>query len=196
MGDVKEQFISTEDEDRFVLEIDDLKYLLVDPEPDPLSDRPMEYMGQSGLTRMINLFEPKFGWERKKHRLTLLMPPEKVTPETAAEAKGMLRKRFARQMLDNENQLRMIRRRGLSQIPRAFLFLLVCISLGLFFGLEKFFYIAPILATALSEGFYIIGWVALWGPTDTLLFEPVTLRRENKTIKVLMSMEVEVIKRP
>jgi hypothetical protein len=76
------------------------------------------------------------------------------------------------------------------------LFLLVCISLGLFFGLEEFFVIAPIVATALSEGFYIIGWVSLWGPTDTLLFEPIPLRRENKVMRLLMNMEVEVIKRP
>jgi hypothetical protein len=196
MDEVKEQFISTEDEGRFVLEIDDLKYLLVDPEPDPLSDRPMEYMGQSGLTRMTKMFKPEFGWQRKRFRLTLLMPPDKVTPDTGSEAKAMLRKRFDRQVLDNENQLKLIRHRGFSQIPRAFLFLMLCISLGLFFGNETFYAFAPIVASALSEGFYIIGWVSLWGPTDTLLFEPMTLRRENKVLRMLMNMEVEVVKRP
>jgi hypothetical protein len=192
----KEQFISTKGEDRFILEIDDLKYLLVDPETDPLSDRPMEYMGQSGFTRMTNIFKPEFGWQRKKFRLTLLMPPDKVTADTAAEAMRMLRKRFERQVKDNQNHLMMIRRRGFSQIPRAFLFLIICISLGLFFSVEKFFAIAPILATALSEGFYIIGWVSLWGPTDTLLFEPMALRKENKVLKLLLNMGVEVFKRP
>jgi hypothetical protein len=195
MGDIKEQFISSEDENRFVLEIDEIKYLLVDPDLDPFSDRPMEYMGQSGLTRMTNMFKPDFGWERKKFRLTLLMPSKTVTPETASEGKALLQKHFQRKILDNENQLKLIRRRGFSQIPRASLFLLVCISLGLFFGTEEFYTIAPIVATAISEGFYIIGWVSLWGPTDTLLFEPMTLRRENKVLKMLMRMEVEVIKR-
>ena len=192
----KEQFISTKDENHFILEIDDLRFLLVDPDIDPFSERPMEYMGQSGLTRMTNMFKPNIGWQRKKNRLTLLMIPEKVTPTTASEAKAMLNRRFDRQIIDNENRLRIIRHQGFSQIPRAFLFLLICISLGLFFGLEEFFVIAPIVATALSEGFYIIGWVSLWGPTDTLLFEPIPLRRENKVMRLLMNMEVEVIKRP
>ncbi len=51
---------------------------------------------------------------------------------------------------------------------------------------------SPLLATAISEGLYVIGWVSLWGPTDTLLFEPMELRTENKLLAMMEKVEIEV----
>jgi len=153
----------------------------------------MEYLGQSAIVRLGNLFKPSLFWSRKRFRLTLRLPPEKINADTVAQAKAMLSKYCATQISDNQNRIRIIHRKGMRQIPYSMTILIICISLGLFFGLEQFLELKPILASALSEGFYIIGWVALWGPIDTLLFEPMEVRRESKVLKLLGRIEIEVV---
>lgn len=105
----------------------------------------------------------------------------------------MVSKYCSTQIHDNENRIRIIHRKGLRQIPYSLTILFSCIGLGLFFGLERFIELKSIVASALSEGFYIIGWVALWGPIDTLLFEPMEVRRESKILALVNRIEIEVV---
>ena len=48
------------------------------------------------------------------------------------------------------------------------------------------------LGSALSEGFYIIGWVSLWNPVETLLFDPLPVKRENKVLKLFLDMPIGI----
>ncbi|NYT07363.1 MAG: hypothetical protein GKC05_03805 [Methanomicrobiales archaeon] len=48
------------------------------------------------------------------------------------------------------------------------------------------------LGSALSEGFTIIGWVSLWDPVETLLFDPLPVRRENKVLRLILDTPIEI----
>lgn len=195
VSEPKERFTDNQDEAVFEMELDDLNELVVAPDQDPSSDRPMEYLGQSAMMRMMHLFKPTHFRQRASYRLILRMPREKVSPETATQAKALICKFAARMIEDNENRIIQIKRKGRRQLPYAIIILFVCMALGVLFGLEQFVDQNKVLALAISEGFYIVGWIALWRPMDVLLFDPMEVRMENRLLRALMDMRIDVVPR-
>lgn len=193
MSSFYERFTETEAEAVFEIEISDIRYLVTAPEQDPFSERPMEYLGQSAMERMIKIHQPLRKRKGKGYRLTLRMPSDKISPETASQAKALICKFGARMVEDNQNRIIQIQRRGRRQLPYALIVLFFFIALGVLFGMEFFVDMSPILALAISEGFYIVGWIALWRPIDVLLFDPMEIRMENRVLARLMDMNVDVI---
>jgi hypothetical protein len=190
----KERFTETEEEVVFEIEIEDLRHLVVPPEQDPSSDRPLEYLGQPAMERMMRNIRPPGLFRRaKKYRLIIRMPSEKVIPESKAQAKALLTKYGTRMIADNDSRIAQIQKRGRRQLPFAFVVLVICIGLGILFGLELFVDQNPILALAISEGFYIVGWIALWRPMDVLLFDPMEVRMESNLLRRLMEMPIDSV---
>jgi hypothetical protein len=120
-------------------------------------------------------------------QLTILLPPDQITPGLAEEVQGAIRRYCRVKLGDNEMQLRNIRWNGIRQIPFGFVFLAVCITLGTIFG-----QVSARWGSVLNEGFYIIGWVSLWGPTETLLFDPLPIKRENKILEIMMNIPLVI----
>jgi hypothetical protein len=193
MSGIKERFTETEAEAVFEIEISDIRHLVAAPEQDPFSDRPMEYLGESAMERMIKIQQPLKNGKGKGYRLILRMPSDKVSSETASQAKALISKFGARMTEDNKNHIIQIQRRGRRQLPYALIVLFLFIALGIAFSMEFFLEMSPILALAISEGFYIVGWIALWRPIDVLLFDPMEIRMENKVLARLMEMNVDVV---
>jgi hypothetical protein len=188
----KERYAATKEEEHFEIELDDLRYLAIPPEQDPYSERPLEYLGQPAIARMMHIYDPPKRRKRVRYHLTLRMPSEKISPETPSQAKALISKYATRMIEDNDIRIRQIRKKGLRQLPYALTILFLCIALGIMFGLEFFTEKSPILALAISEGFYIVGWIALWRPMDVLLFDPMEIRMENKLLRKLMEMRIDV----
>jgi hypothetical protein len=140
----------------------------------------------------MHIYIPPRHWKQMTNHLVLRMPADKIIPETPAQAKTLISKFAARMIDDNSNRIRQIQKKGRRQLPYALIILFFCIGLGVFFGLEVFTGLSPILALSISEGFYIVGWIALWRPMDVLLFDPMEVRLENKLLKRLMEMRIDV----
>ncbi|MEM0448946.1 MAG: hypothetical protein QW520_03895 [Methanomassiliicoccales archaeon] len=189
----KESFIDLKHQQIFEIEVDDLKYLMLPPEKDPYSSRPMDFLGQSVMERMLNNFRTDRFWMRSRLTLVLRMPSNKVTEDTESQVKEMLHRYSEKLIRDNKNRLRRIRRKGLRMIPYSLLILILCTSLGILFSSDQLIESNRIIWRAISEGFYIIGWVALWGPIDTLLFEPVDIKKQIELLKKLEDMEIKIV---
>lgn len=56
---------------------------------------------------------------------------------------------------------------SLSALAWGFAFMLVCQIIGVLADFPKY----PTLTNTISEGFLVLGWVALWKPFETLLFD-------------------------
>lgn len=165
---------------------------MIAPDFDPFSERETEFMGQSALTRLIKQLKP--GWVRH-HRdlhLTILLPPDQITPGLADQVKGAIQRFCQVKIEDNMMTLKNIRWRGIRALPFSFAFLAVCIAIGTFFGSGLVSFIPVWLGTALNEGFYIIGWVGLWNPTETFLFDPIPIKNENKILQELMRIPIDI----
>jgi hypothetical protein len=174
------------------VEVNDIDQILKAPERDPYSSNPLEYMGQSALERCLKIVQQDRHWNRKRYRFVLLTPPDQVGVRDVIEIKQAIRRFCDTQIGDNMSQLQVIRRKGIMQLPFALAILFIAVTSGVIIGSEFFVEKSPLVATAVSEGLYIIGWVALWGPTDTLLFEPIELKKENMVLRAIEDVEIEL----
>jgi hypothetical protein len=181
-----------QEEIQITVEVNDIDHILSPPERDPFSSNITEYMGQSAIQRCKAMIREERGWDKRKYRFTFLMPSDQIGRRSIEEIKTAISRYCATLRKDNEIQLQVIMHRGFRQLPFALSLLLVFVISGIVIGSDAVVEMSPLLATAISEGLYIIGWVALWGPTDTLLFEPMELRTENKLLAMMEKVEIEV----
>lgn len=177
----------------FTAEIDDVRHLITAPPRDLLSEQPHVYMGQSVLERVLDHFQHEKGLDRTRHRLVLLMPPDKISSEAAERCKAAVERYVDTAIVDNRFRMVALRRRGLFQIPYALVFLVSCVLLGILLGSGAVSNNIPMwLSGVLAEGAFIVGWVALWGPVDTLLFARFPLMKENAALRALRGTEIEI----
>ena len=176
----------------FYFEVDDIRHMFVPPPRDAFSKQPYVLMGQSVVDRMLEHFRQEKGLGKKRHKLVLLMPPDKVTPGLARECEEAMDRFTATKVRDNINRMAAINRRGLLMIPYAMMFLVAAVGMAVIFGSEMVPGIPPVWASVLSEGLFIVAWVAMWGPLDTLLFGRFPLLTENRTLHALESTKVDV----
>ena len=75
------------------------------------------------------------------------------------------------------------------EVTNDLLVLAICIGPSSLFGDGTLAVVPAWLGeTPLSEGMTIIGWVSLTYPAETLLLQPLPIRRENKILAVLMDI--------
>ncbi len=182
-----------QDEIHITVEVKDIDHILTPPESDPFSNNITEYMGQSAIQRCKAMIREERGWDQRKYRFTFLVPADHIGRRSVEEIKTAISRYCATLRKDNDTQLQIIMHRGFRQLPFALALLLVFVISGVIIGSDAVVEMSPLLATAISEGLYIIGWVALWGPTDTLLFEPMELRTENKLLAIMEKVGIEVL---
>lgn len=174
-----------------VFDIDDIRHMLIAPERNIYSTNPIVYMGQSVVDRLLERFKQEKGLNRRNFRLVLLMPREKIAPYLSEDFEAALDRFTATKIGDNKRRMAAIRREGMLQIPYALVFLTTSMGLGLLFGSEYFRESLPIFSV-ISEGAFIVGWVALWGPVETLLFGHFPYLRENRALRALERMKIEI----
>ncbi len=182
-----------QNEVHITVEVNDIDHILMPPESDLFSSNITEYMGQSALQRCKAMIREERGWEKRKYRFTFLVPADQIGRRSVEEIRTAIGRYCATLRKDNEMQLHVIRHRGLRQLPFALALLIIFVTSGVIIGSEAVVEMSPLLATAISEGMYVIGWVSLWGPTDTLLFEPMELRTENKLLAMMDKVDIEVL---
>jgi hypothetical protein len=174
------------------VEVNDIDHILVPPEKDMFSTNPCEYMGQSALQRCKAMVKEERGFDKRQYHFTFLVPPDQLGRRSETEVRSAIDRYVDTLHKDNDVQLQVIRHRGYRMIPYALVILFICITGGVIFGSDRFLEISPLFFAAVSEGLYIIGWVSLWGPTDTLLFEPMELRTENRLLRLIKKVDIEI----
>jgi hypothetical protein len=149
-------------------------------------------MGQSGISRLIKRLKPRWVRHQKNLRLTILLPPDQITPGVTDMIKEAIHRYCRVKIEDNKIRLKNIHWKGIRALPLSFIFLAACIAVGTLLGSGLIALFPSWLGSALKEGFYIIGWVGLWNPTETLLFDPVPVRTENIILHIMMTIPIDV----
>lgn len=176
----------------FTVEIDDVSQLLTVAPKDLFSDQPHIYMGQPVLERVLEHFHHEKGLAKRRHRLVLLMPSEKISEGLTERCRAAVERYADTAIADNKFRMADLRRNGLLQLPYALVFLIACMLLGALLSSETVPGIPSWLNTVLVEGVFIVGWVALWGPADILLFARFPLLKENRAFEALRRTAVEI----
>jgi hypothetical protein len=187
--------VSSVDQDQIVLELDNIRELFIAPEFDPFSEKETEYMGHSAITRIIRQLGPGWTFQARHMRLVIRLPPDQITPGTLDQVRNAIRRFCGTKMDDNKILIRQIHWNGFRKLPFGFGFLAVCLSLGALFRSGALTGMPAWLSTTLDQGMTIIGWVALTMPAQTILFDPLPIKRENVILKTLLDMPVEIQQR-
>jgi hypothetical protein len=180
------------DDSEIVLELSDIRNLLIPPDFDPFSKNEEEFMGESAIVRITKRLEPGWMRRRKKLHLTVKLPPDQIKPGLKEDVYVAIKRYCHARIKDNKIKLANLRWVGMRAIPFSFLFLAVCLSLGRILGGGVLTFIPDSLQSALSEGFTIIGWISLWDPVETLLFDPIPIKRENRILEYVMDMDIDI----
>jgi hypothetical protein len=68
--------MNQDDDSEIVLELSDIRNLLIPPDFDPFSKNEEEFMGESAIVRISRRLEPGWMRRRRKLHLTVKLPPD------------------------------------------------------------------------------------------------------------------------
>jgi hypothetical protein len=174
-----------------VLPLTDVSHLFNAPRVDPLSRSPAEVLGTSGVDYLFSLLH--MNWKRaRSRRLVVLLPPEKVTAASAAQATRGLHRVMAYRIERELLELRSLHRHGWKVTGIAVLLLAACLGISSLFRSDVTSGLGPLLRQTLESGFEIVGWVLLWRPIELLGYVPVGIRFRIATLRAIRSMDVEI----
>ncbi len=123
-------------------------------------------------------------------RVVLAVPADQFSDTTEAECRAAVVKYCEARARQLGRELAALQRRGIRALQIGLVFWGICLLLSiLFFGMER---LPDFVSHFFGEGFLIAGWVALWIPTETLLFERWEVKRERKYYERLQHITLQV----
>ena len=140
------------------LKLRDVRQLFNTLDPSPFHEKDLDAAAEEYLVSAMR----ELG--NRPAKLRIHVPASTATEETSALA-AAIRNYFAYRARHTRQQLRVLLRRGLLSLAIAVLFLFLCLSLRQW-ALGRLGD-----AAILSEGLLILGWVAMWRPVETFLYE-------------------------
>ncbi len=173
-----------------VIELNDIQSLFVAPELNLLSNNELEILGQPGMMRVLYRLKPQS--LQSQMRLVLLLPPEKIEPHLEEKVQSGIKRFCTLKIEDNNNKLKLLRQMWWRSTLNGVLFLAACIFLANLSGGDWLPFLPPLLKPVLTEGFTIIGWVGLWHPVETLLYDWIPIVRENDVYQLIRAMDIGV----
>ena len=123
--------------------------------------------------------------------LTLLLPAAEVRDGLAQEAMAALRRYAVQHMAEAKRSLEISTFEGRARLPWGIVVAIAAIGAALLLNA-----VLPDnlkwMVIALSPVVTVIVWVAIWNPTESLLYENWSLRREISLTDILDEIKVEV----
>ncbi len=174
------------------VKLDDIAHLFVAPEFDPFSDQEAELLGQPALAYVLRQLGPAAVRKRQPLRLTVQLPPDKITPHLKARAEQALHRFCDVRIADNLAHLRTLRWNGWRSLPPALIALGICLALSGLFLSDALAFVPHLINQLLGQGFGIISWVVLWHPVEAFLYDPIPLRREISALRYIAAMEIVI----
>lgn len=168
---------------RIDLKLRDLAQLFNSMDPSPFIDRDLDHDAEEFIVSSARELNAKGGFELVLHLAT------EPDPERAKDVEDAVRHYFAARAEIKRREFRLLLRRGHISLSIAVLFLVLCLSLGSLAGNS----LQPeTLAEVVREGFIIAGWVAMWRPLETYLYDWWPVRDEWRALQELSRMRVRI----
>jgi hypothetical protein len=175
--------MSTAHSTRISLRLRELNQLFNSMDPSPFIDRDLDHDAEEFIVSSAREAHGSRSFELMVHLAT---PPESGR---SAETEAAVQHYFSVRAEMKRREFRLLLRRGHSYLAIGFIFLTACLLLS---GTVAKLSPAP-LAQVLQEGLIIVGWVAMWKPLETYLYDWWPVRREWTDLKRLARMRVRLV---
>jgi hypothetical protein len=170
--------------------------LFIAPEVNPFAEDEVELLGEPALLRVLKRTEPGFFRRGGKIRLTVLLPPDQITPDLSDQVDSAIRRYCQARIGDNRLQIRRTIWSGLRALPFGLIFLGVSMGLSAMFDSQVITFIPDGLNNLLAEGFVVFGWIALWNPVSAFIYDWAPFGREIQVYRYMMAMEIRFQPQP
>ena len=168
---------------RIELRLRELAQLFNSMDPSPFFDRDLDADAEEFIVSWARELPAHRDLELVIH---LAVAPD---PERIAHAENAVRHYFATRATMKNSELRLLLRRGRLSLGVGFLFMTGCLGLGELAAKLA----SPIASRLVTEGLTILGWVAMWRPLQTYLYDWWPLRDERRNLERLARMRVSVV---
>ena len=178
------------------LSLKTIDHLFIAPEVNPSSAEEIELLGEPALLRVLKRMEPGFFIRGGKVRLTVLLPPDQITPDLPEQVDAAIQRFCQAKIADNRLQIRRTFGAGLRGLPFGLIFLGVSMGLSAMFNSQVLTFIPDGLNNLFAEGFVVFGWIALWNPVGAFLYDWVPFWRANQVYHYMMTMDIRFQPQP
>lgn len=128
---------------------------------------------------------------RRKAHVCVYLPPEIVAQEETERVVRSTLSLYCRATVRHlDNEIGGLRRQVLRTLWFGFAVLLVALTLVIV--IERAPGMPGVLSDYLTEGLFIVGWVAAWFPIDMALYSRRPMHRDKSIYRTLMDASVEV----
>jgi hypothetical protein len=125
---------------------------------------------------------------RRRGQLVLALPPGAVRPEIMAAAHRAIDRYCRHKILESKRALNEVLWTGLKSLQVGVLFLAGCLVLAAAIAQSN---VAPgSFDDVATQGLTIIGWVSLWRPVETFLYDWWPLWRDVRVYDYIQRMEI------
>ena len=171
-----------------MLPMRDMAHMFNAPPIDPLSPSPSEVLGVSGARYVLQQFETRR--QVKAETLHLVLPHGQISLGLAEQTRLALQRYAEFRIQEQQALVRETRHRGWRVTVAALILSAFFVTLANFFASEATEGMRPVFRRTLEHGFEIIGWIMLWRPIDSLVFEPIAINHKIAALRRLMQLQV------
>lgn len=153
-------------------------------DPAPFHEKELDREAEEYIYNTVGEFPLK-----KPLGIFIYLPPSEADGETEHILKKAIRNHFSYKKLLTEIELKKLLQRGRRNMTIATLFLFLCLLVIRLLSTLK----EGLVHTMLSEGFTIIGWVAMWEPINVFLYGWWPVVQKRNIYRKILSMDVKII---
>ncbi|MDR3504179.1 MAG: hypothetical protein P4L79_16545 [Legionella sp.] len=175
----------------FIVKIHDLIDLVVAPKQNPFSNYEPEYTGKAALPHAIRRWDS--AGCKDFSNIIIHLPSQKVEQTDKNKVSKMFYHYIKNRLEENKDNMFLFRRALTRSFRNAIIFLTFCMILVSILNAPSMLPNMPILRSVLTEGFTVIGWVALWRPVELLLNDLGILRKESTIYHKLLAADIQLV---
>lgn len=153
-------------------------------DPAPFHEKELDREAEEYIYNTVGEFPLK-----KPLGIFIYLPTSEADGETEHILKKAIRSHFSYKKLLTEIELKKLLQRGRRNMTIATLFLFLCLLVIRLLSTLK----EGLVHTMLSEGFTIIGWVAMWEPINVFLYGWWPVVQKRNIYRKILSMDVNII---
>lgn len=168
------------------LQLQNVVHLFEEPDITPFSSYYRTYSFKAGMDYIVGELFAHPSAQRIK--LNLILPPDQINPELLEKTYRAIEKYSVAWMHGAEQDMAKTRYRGIRAAIAGVFGMLVLFSAALWLEGQDGF-----IEHVLANGLFVAGWVLLWRPIDTLIFDVWDFSLERKAYQALRNIELEIL---
>lgn len=175
-----------------VIRLDTIDQLFNAPDINPFSSEEVDVLGEPALLRAVRRLQAHRIRDWDQVKLILELPSDQITPHLETRTQEALSRYCAAKIEDNRLQIRLSRVRSLIGLGMVTIISLIAIGLAYMLLNSALEDASDTLKGVVAATVSVFVWVILWDPMEKLLFDWVQPSQENRILRKLQGVDIDI----